>query len=153
MIYILNITMKKIIVTSGYFNPLHMGHMRLMKEAKKMGDLLVVIVNNDEQVKIKGSVPFMAEKERLEIVKGLNYPDKVFLSVDKDGSVSKSLEEISKLYPGKIFFAKGGDRNMSNIPESERRVCEECGLEIVNKVGGEKIQSSSQLLKNIIESS
>lgn len=145
--------MKKIIVTSGYFNPLHKGHVRLMEEAKKMGDFLVVIVNNDEQVKIKGSVPFMAEQERLDIVKGLRYPDEVFLSVDRDGSVAKSLEVISKQYPGKVYFAKGGDRNINNIPESERTICEKFGIEIISNVGGEKVQSSSQLLKNVIKES
>jgi cytidyltransferase-like protein len=141
--------MKKIIVTSGYFNPLHKGHVKLMEEAKKLGDVLVVIVNNDEQVKIKGSVPFMKEQERLEIIKGLKYPDEVFLSVDKDGTVAKSLETISKMYPGKVYFAKGGDRNVNNIPESERRACEKFSIEIINNVGGGKIQSSSWLLKNV----
>ncbi len=61
--------MKKIIITSGYFNPLHIGHINLMKEAKKLGDILVVIINNDKQVKIKGSTPFMAEYERIDIIK------------------------------------------------------------------------------------
>ena len=143
--------MKKIIITSGYFNPLHIGHVRLIQEAKKLGDFLVVIVNNDEQVKVKGSVPFMQEQERLEIIKGLKYPDEVFLSIDKDGTVSQSLEAICKKYPGKIYFAKGGDRNISNLPESERTVCEKYGIEIINNVGGEKIQSSSQLLKRVVE--
>ena len=143
--------MKKIIITSGYFNPLHIGHVRLIQEAKKLGDFLVVIVNNDEQVKVKGSVPFMQEQERLEIIKGLKYPDEVFLSIDKDGTVSQSLEAICKKYPGKIYFAKGGDRNISNLPESERTVCEKYGIEIINNVGGEKIQSSSQLLKRVAE--
>jgi len=149
--YIDNNTMKKIIITSGYFNPLHKGHIKLIQEAKKLGDFLVVIVNNDRQVKIKGSVPFMQEQERVEIIKGLKYPDEVFLSVDQDGSVAKSLEAVSKMHPGKVFFAKGGDRNIGNIPESERKVCEKYGIEIINNVGGEKVQSSSQLLKNVLE--
>ena len=144
--------MKKIIVTSGYFNPLHMGHVELMERAKKLGDILVVIVNNDEQVKIKGSIPFMTEQERLKIIKGLRYPNEVLLSVDKDGSVSKSLEMIASMYSGEIYFAKGGDRNINNLPENERKVCEKFGIKIVNNVG-EKIQSSSSLLKNIIEKS
>jgi len=130
---------------------LHMGHVKLMEEAKRLGDVLVVIVNNDEQVKIKGSIPFMTEKERLEIVKGLKYSDEVFLSIDKDASVAKSLEMVASLHPGKIFFAKGGDRNINNIPESERRVCEKFGIKVVNNVGGDKVQSSSQLLKNVAE--
>ena len=75
--------MKKIVVTSGYFNPLHIGHINLIREAKKLGEFLVVIVNNDEQVKIKGSDPFMPESERMEIIKALKHVDEVFLSIDK----------------------------------------------------------------------
>jgi len=142
--------MRKIIVTSGYFNPLHMGHIELMERAKKLGDILVVIVNNDEQVRVKGSISFMSEQERMRIIKGLKYPDEVILSVDKDSSVARSLELVCKMYPGKIFFAKGGDRNISNIPESEKIVCEKFGIEVINNVG-EKIQSSSWLLKKIKE--
>ena len=140
--------MKKIIVTSGYFNPLHIGHINLIREAKKLGDVLVVIVNNDEQVRIKGSIPFMLEQERLRIIRELKYPDKVLLSKDRDESVSKSLELVANMYTGKIFFAKGGDRNINNIPESERKVCQKFGIEVINRVGGKKIQSSSWLLKS-----
>jgi len=143
--------MKKVIVTSGYFNPLHIGHINLIREAKKLGDVLVVIVNNDEQVKVKGSIPFMPERERLKIIRELKYPNKVVLSIDKDESVSKSLEMVVNMYSGKIFFAKGGDRNIKNIPESEKKVCQKFGIEIINRVGGKKIQSSSRLLKNIIK--
>ena len=75
---------KRVVITSGYFNPLHIGHINLIREAKKLGDFLVVIVNNDEQVKVKGSVPFMPEQERMEIVRALRYADDVVLSVDKD---------------------------------------------------------------------
>ena len=140
--------MKKIVITSGYFNPLHRGHIELMQRAKKLGDILVVIVNNDEQVKIKGSIPFMSEQERMEIIKGLKYPDEVILSLDKDASVSKSLEHVCKMHPGRVFFAKGGDRNIDNIPEAERVVCKKFNIEVINNVG-KKIQSSSWLLKNV----
>ena len=87
--------MKKIVITSGYFNPAHIGHINLFREAKKLGDILVVIVNNDEQVKIKESLPFMPEKERVEIVKAIKYVDEVFLSIDKDRSVQKSLKAVA----------------------------------------------------------
>ena len=140
--------MKKIVITSGYFNPLHIGHMNLMREAKKFGDFLVVIVNNDHQVKVKGSTPFMPEKERVEIVKDIKHVDAVFLSVDKNKSITKSLAVIANQYKGELFFAKGGDRNVNNIPESEKRICEKFNIKIVNGVGGDKIQSSSWLLKN-----
>lgn len=146
--------MKKIVITSGFFNPIHIGHMNLMKEAKKLGDFLVVIVNNDTQVKLKGSVPFMAEQERMTIIKDIKHVDGVFLSIDdyaegKHVPISKSLEAIAKQYKGELIFAKGGDRNYDNIPESEKRVCEQYNIKIVNNVGGGKVQSSSWLIKNL----
>ena len=141
--------MKKVIITSGFFNPLHIGHINLIREAKKYGDVLIVIVNNDEQVKVKGKTPFMPERERIEIIKALRYADKVVLSVDKDISVAESLKMIAKKYPGaELFFAKGGDRNAGNIPESEKEICKKYNIKVVNSVGGGKIQSSSRLLEN-----
>ena len=142
--------MQKIIITSGYFNPLHIGHINLMRDAKKLGDFLIVIVNNDEQVKVKGSTPFMPEAERMEIVKAIKYVDDIFLSIDKTIGQEKSLEVIANRYKGhKLFFAKGGDRNINNLPPEERRVCEEFQIEVINGIGGGKVQSSSWLLKNI----
>lgn len=141
--------MKKIVITSGYFNPLHIGHMNLMREAKKIGDFLVVIVNNDRQVKVKGSMPFMSEKERIEIVKDIKHVDAVFLSIDEDLPISKSLRAIANQYKGELFFAKGGDRNADNIPQSEKEVCMEFNIKVVNNVGGGKVQSSSKLLNDI----
>lgn len=141
--------MKKVVITSGYFNPLHIGHMNLMREAKKLGDFLVVIVNNDQQVKVKGSVAFMPEKERMEIVKDIKHVDAVFLSIDEDLPIAKSLRAIANQYKGELFFAKGGDRNVGNIPESEKKVCKEFNIKIVNNVGGGKVQSSSTLLNKV----
>jgi cytidyltransferase-like protein len=137
---------KKIVITSGFFNPLHIGHINLIKKAKELGDFLVVIVNSDEQVKIKGSVPFMPEQERIEIIKALRYADDVVLAIDEDGSVVESLKMVAKKYPGELYFAKGGDRNSENIPEVG--VCKEFNIKIINNVGGGKVQSSSWLLKN-----
>ncbi len=146
--------MKKVVITSGYFNPLHIGHMNLMREAKELGDFLVVIVNNDKQVKLKGSVPFMSEQERLEIIKDIKHVDAVFLSVDdyaegKHVPIAKSLQAIAQQYKGELIFAKGGDRNFDNIPESEKKVCAEFNIQVVNNVGGGKVQSSSKLLSNV----
>lgn len=126
---------KKVVATSGFFNPLHIGHIKLLEEAKKLGDKLVVIVNNDEQVKLKGSVPFMKEEERLEIVRNVKCVDEVVLSIDNDRTVRETLKLIKP-----DLFAKGGDSDTSNVPEQE--VCE-----VVFGVGGGKIQSSSSLLK------
>jgi len=129
-----------VVATSGYFNPLHIGHLRCLQAAKKLGTKLVVIVNSDEQVKVKGSVTFMPEKERMEIVKALKSVDEVVLSVDKDLTVCKSLEKVKP-----DIFAKGGDRTLGNIPEVP--VCEKLGIKMVFGVGGGKIQSSSWLIK------
>ncbi|HCC60271.1 MAG: hypothetical protein A2402_03570 [Candidatus Staskawiczbacteria bacterium RIFOXYC1_FULL_37_43] len=146
--------MKKVVITSGYFNPLHSGHINLFRGAKKLGDFLIVIVNNDKQVKFKGSAPFMAENERVEIIKELKPVDEVFLSIDNYPEdkvpISESLRKIAKKYADcEIIFAKGGDRNFDNLPEREKAVCKEFNIKVVANVGGDKVQSSSWLLKNV----
>ncbi len=128
------------VCTSGYFNPLHVGHILLLEEASKLGGKLTVIVNNDEQVKLKGSKPFMNEKERCAIIKALRCVDEVVLSIDTDKSVCKTLRMIEP-----NVFAKGGDSTNKNVPEQD--VCDELGIEIIYNVGGGKIQSSSWLLQ------
>lgn len=144
--------MKKIVITSGYFNPLHIGHVNLIREAKELGDFLVVIVNNDGQVKLKGSVPFMKQEERIEIIKALKFADEVVLASDciKDGKevpIPKTLEDIAKKYPGELIFAKGGDRDIDHIPWQEKEICEKFNIKVVTNVGGGKVQSSSWLIK------
>lgn len=129
------------IVASGYFDPIHIGHIEYLKLAKQLGGTLIVIVNNDKQAKIKKGFSFMNENERLEIVKNIKYVDEVFLSIDDDSTVCKSLE---KLKPD--IFAKGGDRNSSNIPELE--VCNKYNIKIVDGLGN-KIQSSSDLISGV----
>jgi cytidyltransferase-like protein len=96
--------MKKVCI-SGYFDPLHVGHIEYINKAKKLGDYLVVIVNNNLQCKLKKGKFFMDENDRVEIVKNLKSVDEVFLSIDSDKTVCKSLE---KLKPS--IFANGGDR-------------------------------------------
>ena len=128
----------KVVVTSGYYNPIHKGHIRLMEEARKLGDYLVVIVNNDEQVKLKGSKPFMDEDERLEIVKSLRCVNHAVLSIDKDRTVCKTIEMLRPQ-----IFAKGGDSTPENVPE--QKICDIIGCNIIYDVGGNKIQSSSWL--------
>jgi len=136
---------KKIVVAvSGYFNPLHVGHLEMLKEAKKLGDYLVVIINNDKQVELKGSVPFMNEADRVKIVKAIRWVDEAFISIDKDGAQCESLRKIKP-----NIFANGGDRNKKNIPEDA--VCEELNIRMIDNVGGGKIRSSSILLKKVIK--
>lgn len=133
------------IVISGYFNPLHIGHIELIKSARRLGERLFVIVNNDKQVSLKGSVAFMPEDERLSIVSNIIGVDAAFLSIDKDLTVRESLQKINKDY-GVDVFANGGDRDKTNIPELD--ICEKCNIDIKTGIGGEKIQSSSELIKN-----
>ncbi len=132
---------QKVVVVSGYFNPIHKGHVRLFKEAKSLGDKLVVIVNNDNQVKLKGSFPFMSEKSRVEVIKAIQYVDEVILSIDQDRTVRKTL---AMLKPD--IFANGGDRRERvDLPEAE--VCKKYNIQLVFNVGGGKIQSSSWLIE------
>ena len=136
----------KAILVSGYFNPLHKGHIEYFHMAKAQGDLLFVIVNNDQQRVLKASKEFMLEAERVLILKELAVTDKVFLSVDKDRTVCATLEKINKEY-GKsfqLYFANGGDQN--NISSPEAPVCEKLGILLLDGLG-DKIQSSSRLLK------
>lgn len=134
-----------VVAVSGYFNPLHVGHVRYLKEAKKLGTKLIVIINSDKQSKLKGSFLFMSEKERAEIVSSLRFVDGVVLSIDKDKTVCKTLELIKP-----DIFAKGGDRTLDNIPETEREVCQKFGIKIIFNVGGGKIQSSSWLISKCV---
>ena len=135
----------KAIIVSGYFNPLHKGHIELFNYAKAKGDRLFIIVNNDHQRALKGSKKFMEEDERVLILKELSITDKVFLSIDKDKTVCQSLEKIHKDYGNnfKLYFANGGDQNNNSV--SEASVCKKLGIELIDELG-DKIQSSSWLL-------
>jgi len=128
-----------IVAVSGYFNPLHVGHLEMIEKAKKLGDKLVAIVNSDYQVKLKGSVPFMNQSDRLKIISALRDVDQVFLSIDRDGTVCKS---IAKIKPN--IFANGGDRkSLANVPEL--LVCRKFGIKMVDGLG-KKIRASSELI-------
>jgi len=134
---------EKVVIASGYFDPLHVGHVEYLNMAKTLGDTLVVIINNDEQAKLKKGESFMDEKDRMEIVFNLGSVDEVLLSDDTDKSVSKSLELIAQFKPmAELIFAKGGDRNFGEVPEV--KTCEKLGIEMVDNLG-KKIRSSSEL--------
>lgn len=138
---------KKIVMVSGGFDPVHIGHVRLFNEAKKLGDELVVVINNDNWLQLKKGYVFMPEHERKEIVEAFHAVDKVFLSSHKKNTKDISITEDIRLIRPHIF-AKGGDRHTGNIPTPEVMVCEEIGCVIVNDVGwGGKVQSSSDLVK------
>lgn len=127
-----------IVCASGYFNPIHYGHIEYLEKSKQLGDKLIVIVNNDKQSHLKKGSSFMPEEERLKIVRSLRCVDAAVLSVDEDRTVCKTL---SHLHPD--IFTNGGDQNNDTIPE--RDICEKMGAKLVDNLG-DKIQSSSWLL-------
>ena len=137
----------KAIIVSGYFNPLHKGHIDYFYHAKKYADKLFVIVNNDIQRKLKESEEFMLEDERCLIIEELSVTDEVFLSIDNDRSVCKTIEKIHEQYfkSHDIAFGNGGDQNNQTIPE--KKICDKLGINLVDGLGS-KVQSSSWLLNN-----
>ncbi|MDG2146827.1 MAG: adenylyltransferase/cytidyltransferase family protein [Flavobacteriaceae bacterium] len=139
--------MKKAIIVSGYFNPLHKGHIDYFKSAKGKADFLIVILNNDRQRALKRSKEFMLEDERAIILRELRVIDEVFISVDTDKTVCKSIEKVNSIFSKKfkLFFGNGGDQNNKTSPEVP--VCNRLGIELIDGLGS-KIQSSSWLLKN-----
>ncbi len=137
---------KKAIIVSGYFNPIHKGHIEYFQKAKNLADKLFVIVNSDFQRVLKGSKAFQDESERLEIVKNIKSVDKVFLSIDRNKTVCNTIEKIFNEFNMKfeIYFANGGDQNNNSIPEKD--ICNKLGIKLIDGLG-DKIQSSSWLLK------
>jgi cytidyltransferase-like protein len=141
----LNFMKPKAIIVSGYFNPIHKGHIEYFNNAKANGDKLIVIVNNDHQRALKGSKEFQKEDERVFIVSNIKSVDQVFLSVDQDRTVCATIKLIHKQLSNdyKLAFANGGDQNNDSIPEVP--ICTELGIELIDGLG-DKIQSSSWLL-------
>jgi cytidyltransferase-like protein len=136
----------KIVIVSGYFNPLHKGHIEYFNKSKAHGDKLYVIVNNDNQRKLKGSKEFQDEDERIFIIQNLRMVDRVFLSIDTDRTVCQTIGMIHSLEDSsnELFFANGGDQVNDTIPE--RQVCDWLGIKLIDGLG-DKIQSSSWLIK------
>ena len=136
---------KKAIIVSGYFNPIHKGHLEYFNNAKALCDELFVIVNNDHQRELKGSKEFQKEDERMIIISNIKAVDKAILSIDKDRTVCATLQMIEEKYGSEfeLAFANGGDQNNDTIPE--RPICEEVGITLIDGLGY-KIQSSSWLL-------
>lgn len=140
--------MKVLVIVSGYFNPIHKGHIRLLKDAKELGDEVLVIVNNDAQQLLKKGKVIMEERERMEIVEAVRYVDHVVLSIDEDSSVVRTLEQVARDYSGdgvRMIFANGGDRESEKVvPETP--ICRQYGIETLFSVGGnQKLNSSSAI--------
>ena len=136
----------KAIIVSGYFNPLHKGHLELFEKAKAAGDQLWVVVNSDLQRALKGSKEFMDQDERLLIVSAIGIVDKALISIDTDKTQCATLAELADKYSTayELYFANGGDQNNDSIPEVS--VCQQKGIGLIEGLG-DKIQSSSWLLK------
>ena len=132
--------MKKYVVASGYFDPLHNGHIEYLEKSKSLGDVLIVIVNNDKQAELKKGKPFMKAKERVKVVRSIECVDVAIEASDDDRTVCKTLAQI---HPH--IFTNGGDQFNDNIPESS--ICKELDIKMVDNLGN-KIQSSSWLIKN-----
>ena len=139
---------QKAIIVSGYFNPIHKGHLEYFNNAKAMADQLFVIVNNDNQRELKGSKEFQDENERMIIVSNIKAVDKAILSIDTDRTVCATIKMIAEQFGNKfeLGFANGGDQNNDTIPE--RSVCKEMNVTLIDGLG-DKIQSSSWLLKKL----
>ena len=128
--------MKKVAI-SGYFDPIHVGHLEYISLSKKLGDYLIVIINNNHQCTLKKGKHFMDENDRAKIFEAIEGVDEVFISIDQDRTVCKSLEKIRP-----DIFTNGGDRHNKEIPEAV--VCKKYGIELLDGLG-KKIRSSSDL--------
>lgn len=142
---------KRVVAVSGGFDPIHIGHVRMFQEAKRLGDELVVILNNDHWLTDKKGAPFMPEHERKEIIEAIKGVDRVVLTDHTPGDPDRSVcRALRALQPD--VFANGGDRKPDDVPVPEVGVCEELGIEMVYNVGhGGKVQSSSWLIKKASE--
>ncbi len=140
-----------LVICSGYFNPIHKGHIEYLRRSKELGDFLYVIVNNDYQREMKGSRSFMEAEERKLIVESLKFVDRAMIAIDDERTVNRSIKWIMNSI-GKNFnhyiFANGGDQNRNTVGETQ--LCEELGIELADGLG-DKIQSSSKLIKEADE--
>ncbi len=139
---------KKVVMVSGGFDPVHIGHVRMFEEAKKLGDELVVVINNDHWLKFKKGYTFMSDADRKEIIESLRPVDRVVLTSHEPGTTDITVcRELESIRPH--IFANGGDRK-ENVPAPEYEVCERLGIEMVFNVGhGGKVRSSSELVKKV----
>ncbi len=133
----------KVVIVSGYFNPLHGGHLDMIEAAAAMGDKLVVIVNNDKQQIMKKGKIILDEDNRMRLMRSLRLVDEVMLCADEDASQAVTLHKIREKYPDdELIFANGGDRdpNKHALPENETQACIECNIEMVFGVGSHKVE-------------
>ena len=140
---------KSVIVLSGGFDPIHKGHLRMFREASWLGHQVIVGLNSDEWLTRKKGKPFMDFEERKEIIEGFKYVNQVLPFNDLDDTASDVIKQVCNLYQDydvNIYFANGGDRGKGNVPELD--VCKDLNVVMLWGIGGGKIQSSSDLIKN-----
>lgn len=138
----------KVVIVSGFFNPLHGGHLDMIEAAAKLGDKLIVVVNNDKQQMVKKGKIILPEQNRARLLTALRDVDEVRIAIDDDSSVTKSLEKIASDYSGdELIFCNGGDRVDPNaIPGPEAAMCEKLGIEMRFGIGGvDKADSSTRI--------
>jgi len=128
------------VCVSGGFDPVHIGHLRMIQEASKFGKVIVIVNSDDWLMRKKGYI-FMPFSERCEILEGFSATGETTHVDDSDNTVCEALRRIKPDY-----FANGGDRKTNNTPEMD--VCEKLGIEMLWGVGGGKIQSSSTLVSD-----
>lgn len=134
--------MKRTIV-SGYFNPLHGGHLDMIENAKTMGDYLIVIVNNDVQAVMKKGKVIIDETNRMRLMQALRDVDEVILSIDNDSGQAQTLRSIREKYPNdELIFANGGDRDPGkhDLPDDEKQVCIDCNIQTVFGIGSNEVE-------------
>lgn len=141
--------MKKVVFTAGGFDPLHVGHIEMIRQSAEIGDILIVSVAKDKHIIDKKGYVFMKEDERAEIIYNIKGVDRVIYHEGEDGTVIGNIKKLKKFADEEgyeLVFTKGGDRFKDEIPE--REICEELGIEIVDGLG-EKIQSSTNLIEEL----
>lgn len=133
----------KVVFVSGYFNPLHGGHIDMIEAAARLGDRLIVIVNNDKQQLLKKGQIILDEMNRLRLMRALKGVDQVVLSIDNDPTIIRTLEMVAGQHPGdELVFANGGDRDSKKaVPEAD--ICEKYNIEMVFDAGGDTKSDSS----------
>lgn len=137
--------MKRVVV-SGFFNPLHGGHLDMIEGAANLGDNLIVIVNNDKQQLLKKGKIILDERNRVRLIKALSIVDEVIIAIDDEPPVIETLKKLVEHYPkDELIFANGGDR-VSDEVTPEAAVCQELGIKMVYGVGGStKADSSTRI--------
>jgi D-beta-D-heptose 7-phosphate kinase/D-beta-D-heptose 1-phosphate adenosyltransferase len=137
-----------VVITSGGFDPLHVGHIEYLRKAKKMADTHICIVNSDAFLDRKKGYHFMDWIDRMTIINSLWSVDATMPCIDSDDTVCQTLRYLRAEHPDEVmYFVKGGDRKRDEIPEA--KVCDELDIRIIDGLG-DKVRSSSELVQNII---